>query len=102
MVGAGTLWATRTLHNDDGNLWRTVAYGAEDVAAGKVADSGVQNDAVDGRKALKGLNGFGAVVGGDHVELRGLDDQLAHGNGSGVFAIDYQEAGANHWLNGTR
>lgn len=43
-------------------------------------------------------NGFGAAVGGDDVELCGLDNKLAGGDRAGVFAINDKETGPDHTL----
>jgi hypothetical protein len=95
VVGAGTLGAAGALDDDDGDFG-AAANGSQDFAAGNVADGCVEDDAVNAGKTLEGLDSFCPVVGRDHVELRGLDDELPHGDGGGVLAIDDQETRPDH------
>ena len=94
--GAGAIDRSGTLNHDDGNVRRALANGGDDCFAGDVVNHGVEDSTVDVREMLKGLDGFFAAVGGDDIEFCGLDDQLARGDGAGVFAVDDEKTGPNH------
>jgi hypothetical protein len=71
---------------------------AGDVGAGDVVDAAVEDDAADCGEATEHFNGFFATVGGEHVELCRLDDELACGDAAGEFTVDDEKAGPDHWL----
>lgn len=83
-------------HRDDGEPGLQLFEFLDQLAAGDVGDGDVEDDAVNAREFFEGLDGFGSAVGSDDVELRGLDDELAGGDGAGVFAVDDEEAGPEH------
>ena len=94
--GARAVDRSGALNHDDGNVGRALANGGDDCFARDVVNHGVEHGAVDVRELLKCLDGFLAAVGGDDIKLCGLDDQLARGDGAGVFAVDDEKTGPNH------
>ena len=94
--GAGAVDRAGALNHDDGNVRRALANGGDDGLAGDVVNHGIEHGTVDVWEMLKGLDGFFAAVGGDDIEFCGLDDQLARGDGAGVFAVDDEKTGPNH------
>ncbi len=81
---------------DDGQGGVLLLEAGDEVGAGHVAHAGVKDDAADVGELVEGGEGFLRAVGGDGVELRGLDDELARGYARGVLAIDDKEAGPDH------
>jgi hypothetical protein len=92
----GAVLRAGTLHDDDGGVGNAGANSGDDLLAGDVVNGGVEHHTVDGGKTLEGFQGFGAAVGGDDVELCGLDNQFAGRDAGGVFAVDDEKTGANH------
>lgn len=68
----------------------------DEVRARHVAHAGVKDDAVHVGKEMEDFDGFGAAVSGEDVDFCGLDDELAGGDGAGVFAIGDEIAGPDH------
>lgn len=97
--GTRTGFRTRTLNDDDGALRSAGAKGGDNLFAWNVMDGGVENNAVDVGKTFEGFEGLRSAVSGNDVEFSGLDDELARGDGARVFAVDDEEAGADHeWI----
>ena len=67
---------------------------ADEVGAGTLRHFGVHDDSVHCREAPEHGKRLVGAIGGEDVELRGLDDKLAGGNASRVFAINHQKARA--------
>lgn len=81
---------------DDGKRGDELFDASDEVAAGHVADTGVEDNAIDLGEAFEGFDGFFGAVGGDDVKLGGFDDQLAGGDTARVLAVDDQKTGTDH------
>jgi len=86
-------WGT---DNDDGKRGVEFFHSGDEIAAGHVADAGVEDDAVQAGEGLQGVDRFESAVGGDDVELGGLDNEFARGDAAGVLTVDDKKAGPNH------
>jgi len=82
--------------SDDGERREEALDVGDEVAAGHVADTGVEDYAVDLGEAFEGFDGFFGAVGGDDVKLGGFDDQLAGRDAARVLAVDDQKTGTDH------
>ncbi len=82
--------------DDDGKVGVAFLDPRDKVAAGHVADTGVEDNAVDLWERGQSFYSLRCAVGGDDVELGGFDDELTGGNATGVFAIDDEKAWPDH------
>jgi len=96
VVGADGGDAAWGVDDDYGDFGVDLFEFSDEVVAGHVGEASVGDDAVEGGVFAEGFDGLVAGVGGEDVEFGGFDDQLAGRNGRGAFAIDDEEAGANH------
>jgi hypothetical protein len=77
VVGLWTLVGSRGADDNDGEFGVELFELGDEVAAGHVADASVEDDAVEAREGLEGIDSLERTVGGDDIELRGLDDEFA-------------------------
>ena len=96
VVGLRTLVGSRGADDDDGEFRINLLELGDEIAAGHVADAGVEDDAVQAGEGLQGVDRFESAVGGDDVELGGLDNEFARGDAAGVLTVDDKKAGPNH------
>ena len=91
-VGLGAAVEAGGGDDDDGDLWLEGLDGACYDAAGRVVEAAIENDSADGGEEFEELERLFAAVGGEDVELGGLNHELAGGDAAGEFAVDDEEA----------
>jgi hypothetical protein len=96
MIGLGAVVGARGADDDDRQLGIEFFKSCDEIATGHIADAGIEDNAMQTRKRLEGVDGFECAVGGDDVEFGGLDDEFARGDAAGVLTVDDEEAGPNH------
>lgn len=94
VVGPGARLAEWPMDDDDGHGGIDVFDGFYKIGTGHLGHFRIHHDSVDGRETPQGIEGLSGAIGGEDVELRGLDDKLAGGNASRVFAVNHQKARA--------
>ena len=96
VIGLFTEGVAGCADEDDGYFWLQVFKCCNERIGWHIFHAGVHNDTVQCGKFAQGFDGFFAAVGGDDVELGGLDDEFAGGDAGGGFAIDDEVTGADH------
>ena len=88
--------ATVSAEGDDGELGLQLFEPPDELGAGYVGYGDIEDGAVDARELFERFDRLSTAVRRDYVELGGLDDELAGGDGTGVFAIHDEETGSQH------
>ena len=96
VIGLGALVGAGCADDDDGKLRVDALELGDKVAAGHVMDAGVEDDSVEAREGLQGVDRLVCAVGGDDVKLGGLDDELARRDAARVLTVDDEETRPHH------